>query len=146
MDSFSPLVPLFDGTINQTRALRAARTKAARRRALTAADNDASSALDPAPPAVQTPRTPPPPVKMASKEAPNSDVKPKKEAHMKRMESAGLQIDSVLGRKTENLKEIYSVGRKLGQGQFGTTFLLRGQEVRSRTRLQNDRQEETDDP
>ncbi|WZZ55566.1 hypothetical protein YC2023_055673 [Brassica napus] len=28
-----------------------------------------------APPAVQTPRTPPPPVKMASKEAPNSDVK-----------------------------------------------------------------------
>ncbi|KAL0671503.1 hypothetical protein Bca4012_034207 [Brassica carinata] len=101
-------------------------TKAARRRALTEADNDASSALDPAPPAVQTP-----PVKMASKEAPNSDVKPKKEAHMKRMESAGLQIDSVLGRKTENLKEIYSVGRKLGQGQFGTTFLLRGQEVES---------------
>ncbi|KAG2285302.1 hypothetical protein Bca52824_044906 [Brassica carinata] len=107
----------------QSVTLRAARTKAARRRALTEADNDASSALDPAPPAVQTP-----PVKMASKEAPNSDVKPKKEAHMKRMESAGLQIDSVLGRKTENLKEIYSVGRKLGQGQFGTTFLLRGQE------------------
>ncbi|KAF3576070.1 hypothetical protein DY000_02035598, partial [Brassica cretica] len=53
MDSFSPLVPLFDGTKNQTRALRAARTKAARRRALTAADNDASSALDPAPPRVK---------------------------------------------------------------------------------------------
>ena len=30
---------------------------------------------------------------------------------------------SVLGRKTENLKEIYVLGRKLGQGQFGTTFL-----------------------
>ncbi|KAJ9693824.1 hypothetical protein PVL29_009674 [Vitis rotundifolia] len=42
---------------------------------------------------------------------------------MKRLSSAGLQIDSVLQRKTENLKEIYSLGRKLGQGQFGTTYL-----------------------
>ncbi|KAG2332447.1 hypothetical protein Bca4012_017954 [Brassica carinata] len=90
--------------------------------------DNASSALDPAPAPVPTPSTPPPPVKMANEEAPKStnndgNPKPKKEAHMKRMASAGLQIDSVLGRKTENLKEIYSVGRKLGQGQFGTTFL-----------------------
>ncbi|KAL0740208.1 hypothetical protein Bca4012_081721 [Brassica carinata] len=134
MDSSSPLVLPFGGTRNQTRALRAPRTIAAGRRTLTAAT---SSALDPAPPAVQTPRTPPPPVKMANEEAPMSDVKPKKEAHMKRMASAGLQIDSVLGRKTENLKEIYGVGRKLGQGQFGTTFLSvdkkSGQELACKT-------------
>ncbi|KAH7300250.1 hypothetical protein KP509_24G053300 [Ceratopteris richardii] len=30
---------------------------------------------------------------------------------------------SVLGRTTENLKDLYVLGRKLGQGQFGTTFL-----------------------
>ncbi|ESQ52569.1 hypothetical protein EUTSA_v10017647mg [Eutrema salsugineum] len=96
-----------------------------------------SAASDPPPPpaAVPTPSTPPPPVKMANEEPPKtipeiktaeegSKSKPKtKEAHMKRMASAGLQIESVLGRKTENLKDIYSVGRKLGQGQFGTTFL-----------------------
>ncbi|EOA29059.1 hypothetical protein CARUB_v10025314mg [Capsella rubella] len=94
------------------------------------------AAVDPAPAALPTPSTPPPPVKMATEEAPpkpipenknveeDANSKPqKKEAHMKRMASAGLQIDSVLGRKTENLKDIYSVGRKLGQGQFGTTFL-----------------------
>ncbi|EEF38311.1 calcium-dependent protein kinase 20 [Ricinus communis] len=51
------------------------------------------------------------------------DPKPKKSNHFKRVSSAGLQMDSVLGRKTGNLKEIYSLGRKLGQGQFGTTFL-----------------------
>ncbi|XP_042490913.1 calcium-dependent protein kinase 20-like isoform X3 [Macadamia integrifolia] len=48
--------------------------------------------------------------------------KPKKPTHIKRVSSAGLQADSVLQRKTENLKEKYSLGRKLGQGQFGTTF------------------------
>ncbi|KAL0740281.1 hypothetical protein Bca4012_081794 [Brassica carinata] len=56
---------------------------------------------------------------------------------MKRMASTGLQIDSVLGRKTENLKEISSVGGKLGQGQFGTTFLCvdkkSGQELACKT-------------
>ncbi|KAI6696565.1 calcium-dependent protein kinase 20 isoform X1 [Syzygium oleosum] len=54
---------------------------------------------------------------------PPEAAKPKKPGHMKRISSAGLQVDSVLGRKTRNLKEIYSLGRKLGQGQFGTTFL-----------------------
>ncbi|CAN4118732.1 unnamed protein product [Withania somnifera] len=46
-----------------------------------------------------------------------------KPTHFRRTSSLGLQIESVLGRKTGNLKEIYSLGRKLGQGQFGTTFL-----------------------
>eukprot|EP00250_Pteridium_aquilinum_P009334 c18602_g2_i1 orf=2-937(-) len=31
--------------------------------------------------------------------------------------------NSVLGRQTENLKDLYILGRKLGQGQFGTTYL-----------------------
>ncbi|KAI3924466.1 hypothetical protein MKW98_032667 [Papaver atlanticum] len=48
--------------------------------------------------------------------------KQKKPHHIKRVSSVGLQVESVLKRKTENLKEIYSLGRKLGQGQFGTTF------------------------
>ncbi|KAG0581913.1 hypothetical protein M758_3G020100 [Ceratodon purpureus] len=30
---------------------------------------------------------------------------------------------SVLQRQTENLKDLYTLGRKLGQGQFGTTYL-----------------------
>ncbi|XP_031260391.1 calcium-dependent protein kinase 20-like [Pistacia vera] len=49
--------------------------------------------------------------------------KAKKPPHTKKVSSAALQMESVLGRKTGNLKEIYSLGRKLGQGQFGTTFL-----------------------
>ncbi|PWA70871.1 calcium-dependent protein kinase 20 [Artemisia annua] len=40
----------------------------------------------------------------------------------KRVQSMGQQ-NSVLGRKTGNIKEVYSMGKKLGQGQFGTTFL-----------------------
>ncbi|TVU50254.1 hypothetical protein EJB05_01620, partial [Eragrostis curvula] len=51
-------------------------------------------------------------------------TKPKKPAaQIKRISSAGLQVESVLRRKTENLKDKYSLGRKLGQGQFGTTYL-----------------------
>ncbi|GAB4857193.1 Calcium-dependent protein kinase 20 [Ancistrocladus abbreviatus] len=49
--------------------------------------------------------------------------KPQKPTHVKRVSSVGLQVESVLGRKTENIKDIYNLGRKLGQGQFGTTFL-----------------------
>lgn len=48
-------------------------------------------------------------------------VKPKKQ--MKRVSSAGLRTDSVLQRKTGNMKEFFTLGKKLGQGQFGTTFL-----------------------
>ncbi|CAN0879295.1 Calcium-dependent protein kinase 2 [Linum grandiflorum] len=52
------------------------------------------------------------------------DSKPAKKAHnVKRMASAGLQTDSVLKTKTGHLKEYYNLGRKLGHGQFGTTFL-----------------------
>nr|AEY99980.1 calcium-dependent protein kinase [Nicotiana tabacum] len=54
---------------------------------------------------------------------PVEDVKRNKSSNLKRVLSAGLQVESVLGRKTGNLKEIYTLGRKLGQGQFGTTFL-----------------------
>ena len=49
--------------------------------------------------------------------------KTKKPASVKRVSSAGLRVDSVLQTKTDNLKEFFSLGRKLGQGQFGTTFL-----------------------
>ncbi|KAG9445242.1 hypothetical protein H6P81_016582 [Aristolochia fimbriata] len=54
---------------------------------------------------------------------PGEPSKPKKPHHVKRVSSAGLQMDSVLLRKSRNLKEIYTLGRKLGQGQFGTTYL-----------------------
>lgn len=57
---------------------------------------------------------------------PNKEVpeKPRpKGPQVKRMSSAGLLVGSVLKRKTENLKDKYSLGRKLGQGQFGTTYL-----------------------
>uniref|UniRef100_A0ACD5WEE5 Uncharacterized protein n=1 Tax=Avena sativa TaxID=4498 RepID=A0ACD5WEE5_AVESA len=42
---------------------------------------------------------------------------------VKRVSSAGLLVGSVLKRKTESVKEKYSLGRRLGQGQFGTTYL-----------------------
>ncbi|KAK3446921.1 calcium-dependent protein kinase 20 [Eucalyptus grandis] len=98
--------------------------------------NDSKSKSSPAPVPIQS--APPEPVKIDAQEhkqaepekavveevaKPPEAAKPKKPTHMKRISSAGLQVDSVLGRKTRNLKEIYSLGRKLGQGQFGTTFL-----------------------
>ncbi|GAA0173054.1 non-receptor serine/threonine protein kinase [Lithospermum erythrorhizon] len=49
--------------------------------------------------------------------------KDSKPTHLRRSSTAGLQVESVLQRKTENLKDFYSLGRQLGQGQFGTTFL-----------------------
>lgn len=71
---------------------------------------------------------PPEPEKAAKPEVndPPSDTgdtaNAKKTTHHRRVSSVGLQVESVLGRKTKNLKDVYSVGRKLGQGQFGTTF------------------------
>ncbi|MFS7908483.1 putative protein kinase CAMK-CDPK family [Helianthus anomalus] len=61
------------------------------------------------------------------------DEKPHPKPHpnpsnFKRVQSMGLK-DSVLQRKTENLKDVYSVGKKLGQGQFGTTFLCTEKET-----------------
>ncbi|KAJ9693822.1 hypothetical protein PVL29_009674 [Vitis rotundifolia] len=89
------------------------------------AGSDGAKGSDPPMP-VQS--TPPETVKITAEvqKAEKSDGnsgKQKTQAVMKRLSSAGLQIDSVLQRKTENLKEIYSLGRKLGQGQFGTTYL-----------------------
>lgn len=49
--------------------------------------------------------------------------KPKKVQNVKRLLSAGLEEDCVLKTKTGLLKEHYNLGRTLGQGQFGTTFL-----------------------
>ncbi|KAL5545655.1 hypothetical protein UlMin_005342 [Ulmus minor] len=63
-----------------------------------------------------------PEVKEEGNSKPSDAGKPKKPGHMKRLSSAGLQIESVLGRRTANIKDFYSLGRKLGQGQFGTTF------------------------
>jgi calcium-dependent protein kinase len=44
---------------------------------------------------------------------------------VKRVQSAGLLADSVLKRdvNTARLKDLYTIGKKLGQGQFGTTYL-----------------------
>ncbi|KAF9595447.1 hypothetical protein IFM89_000365 [Coptis chinensis] len=67
----------------------------------------------------------PEPVKMPKEEKkpPRPPVPKPKKPHHRRLPSAGLQAESVLLRKTGHLKEFYSLGRKLGQGQFGTTFL-----------------------
>lgn len=50
-------------------------------------------------------------------------AKPRKPHNAKKVLSAGLQAESVLRTKTGHLKEYYNLGRKLGHGQFGTTFL-----------------------
>lgn len=54
---------------------------------------------------------------------------PKKPLVFKRAMSAGLQVDSVLRTKTGQLKEHFELGRKLGHGQFGTTFLCTEKET-----------------
>ncbi|KAL9242547.1 hypothetical protein vseg_016537 [Gypsophila vaccaria] len=46
-----------------------------------------------------------------------------KPTHVKGKSSLGLQLESVLRRKTANIKEFYTLGKKLGHGQFGTTYL-----------------------
>ncbi|KZV41543.1 Calmodulin-domain protein kinase 5 isoform 1 [Dorcoceras hygrometricum] len=46
---------------------------------------------------------------------------PKKDSVMNR--GASNQAYFVLGHKTANIRDLYTLGRKLGQGQFGTTFL-----------------------
>ncbi|XP_039068373.1 calcium-dependent protein kinase 20-like [Hibiscus syriacus] len=60
------------------------------------------------------------PVEESKKDEP-SKPKPQRPKHMKKLST--MQLESVLGRKTGNMKEFYSLGRKLGQGQFGTTYL-----------------------
>ncbi|KAM2673171.1 hypothetical protein EV2_014489 [Malus domestica] len=61
--------------------------------------------------------------KEETKPAAAANVKPKKPPIVKRVASAGLQVESVLQTKTGHLKEYYNLGQKLGHGQFGTTFL-----------------------
>nr|GME12133.1 calcium-dependent protein kinase 20-like [Ipomoea batatas] len=61
--------------------------------------------------------TAPAPLKIAGEDNKNN------KSHIKKVASAGLQVDSVLGRKAANIKDTYVIGKKLGQGQFGTTFL-----------------------
>jgi hypothetical protein len=41
---------------------------------------------------------------------------------VKRVQSAGLLVGSVLKGSSECLKDLYTLGKKLGQGQFGTTY------------------------
>ncbi|CAN6203081.1 unnamed protein product [Urochloa humidicola] len=52
----------------------------------------------------------------------NGKPKPKPKPKVKRVQSAGLLVGSVLKRDSERLKDIYTLGKKLGQGQFGTTY------------------------
>ncbi|XP_071908550.1 calcium-dependent protein kinase 26-like [Coffea arabica] len=54
---------------------------------------------------------------------PSEAAKPNKAHNVKRMASAGLKVDRILRTKTAHLKEHYNLGQKLGNGQFGTTFL-----------------------
>ncbi|XP_022742028.1 calcium-dependent protein kinase 1-like isoform X1 [Durio zibethinus] len=71
---------------------------------------------------------PKPENKQETKPEPKPETKPEeptkpKSPRMMRVSSAGLRTDSVLQTRTGNFKEYYSLGRKLGQGQFGTTVL-----------------------
>lgn len=67
--------------------------------------------------------------KPETKQEAKSETDPEKEKRkhnkpsVKRVSSAGLRVDSVLQRETDNFKEFFSLGKKLGQGQFGITFL-----------------------
>ncbi|KAE8670640.1 Calcium-dependent protein kinase 2 [Hibiscus syriacus] len=70
---------------------------------------------------------PEPETKQEAKPKIEPETKPEKPGkpklpHMNRVSSAGLR-ESVLQTRTGVFKEHYSLGRKLGQGQFGTTFL-----------------------
>ncbi|KAK1424085.1 hypothetical protein QVD17_19397 [Tagetes erecta] len=61
-----------------------------------------------------------------SKDPPNPDPKPqqlpKKETTMSNRGSSN-QGYYVLGHRTDNIRDVYTLGQKLGQGQFGTTYL-----------------------
>ncbi|XP_059668615.1 calcium-dependent protein kinase 20 [Cornus florida] len=77
---------------------------------------------EPKPAAPKKPDKPEVPVVKEEESKQVDAAKQNKPNHVKRASSMGLQVESVLQRKTGNLKDIYSLGRKLGQGQFGTTF------------------------
>ncbi|KAI4985361.1 hypothetical protein ZWY2020_017991 [Hordeum vulgare] len=69
----------------------------------------------------------PPPPKPAepSRQQSMAPVAKKPVPKVKRVQSAGLLADSVLKRdvNTARLKDLYTIGKKLGQGQFGTTYV-----------------------
>ncbi|KAG2631755.1 hypothetical protein PVAP13_2NG045100 [Panicum virgatum] len=86
---------------------------------------------EPSPASEPTPSTPPPTSSRApdpviiseSEHSPhNPNGKPRPKPKVKRVQSAGLLVGSVLRRDSERLKDIYTLGKKLGQGQFGTTY------------------------
>ncbi|XP_009418968.2 calcium-dependent protein kinase 17 [Musa acuminata AAA Group] len=87
----------------------------------------AAAASDESPSAAPAPDRPPEPVTISSDDLKSSGSPPPADEyppqspprHLKRLPSAG----AVLPRKTGNLKDLYTLGRKLGQGQFGTTHL-----------------------
>lgn len=54
---------------------------------------------------------------------PTTPTPKRKPLLIRRLPGAGLQVDSVLKNRTDHLKEHYNLGRMLGDGQFGTTFL-----------------------
>lgn len=60
--------------------------------------------------------------KPETKPEPAQVTKAKKQPHLKRVSSAGLRTQ-VLQTRTGNFKEFFTLGKKLGQGQFGTTYL-----------------------
>ncbi|KAG6386250.1 hypothetical protein SASPL_155142 [Salvia splendens] len=85
----------------------------------------------PQPPKMELEAPPqPPPPKAEKKEESLPPPKPKKPLVFTRAVSAGLRVDSVLRSKSGQLKEDFELGRKLGQGQFGTTFLCVEKETR----------------
>ncbi|KAK9078685.1 hypothetical protein SSX86_002742 [Deinandra increscens subsp. villosa] len=82
--------------------------------------------------AIWTPRSndEPPPTREEAKDQQSVQNKPPEQMKIpnppkkiRRVSSAGLRTDSILQTKTGNLKHFYTLGKKLGQGQFGTTFL-----------------------
>ncbi|KAJ6825289.1 calcium-dependent protein kinase 10-like isoform X1 [Iris pallida] len=74
---------------------------------------------------------PPPIVKIPEPDRPSPDPvapqpapkPPRKPLRVKKAASPRVPTNTVLKHRTESLKELYSVGRKLGAGQFGTTYL-----------------------
>ncbi|KAL6880192.1 hypothetical protein ACP4OV_011757 [Aristida adscensionis] len=91
----------------------------------------AGAPAEPSPPAASNPSpassSAPDPVTIAdadqsprSPAAGNPNGRPR--PNVKRVQSAGLLVGSVLKRDSERLKDLYTLGKKLGQGQFGTTY------------------------
>ncbi|KAF3788631.1 Calcium-dependent protein kinase 1 [Nymphaea thermarum] len=85
----------------------------------TAESKEESKPIEPLP--VQD--KPPSPVRIAESSSEPEGVKPKKATSDSEVKRQPSFRHCILGRKTENLKDLYTLGRKLGQGQFGTTYL-----------------------